>query len=99
MNKCEMSDDESSPTLATGPCWVVFQYTAPGLTSFQRLVGVDGSTDTDPGLMLIKLNDLIIGGEGCSTTFSVTAKIGRLHLIYLFLSLFMSCHSIACISN
>lgn len=38
---------------------VVFHYTVSGLTSSQRLVGVDGSTDTDPGLMLIKLNDLI----------------------------------------
>lgn len=34
-------------------------HTAPGLTSFQQLVGVDGGIDTDPGLMLIKQNDLI----------------------------------------
>lgn len=34
-------------------------HTAPGLTSFQQLAGVDGGIDTDPGLMLIKQNDLI----------------------------------------
>lgn len=33
--------------------------TVPGLTSYQRLLGVDGGADTDPGLMLIKVNDLI----------------------------------------
>lgn len=51
-------------TTNRAPFWlqdqaVAFQYTVPGLTSFQRVIGVDGSTDTDPGLMLIKMNDLI----------------------------------------
>lgn len=38
---------------------LVFQITVPGLTPSQRLRSVNGSTDTDPGLMLIKMNDLI----------------------------------------